>query len=184
MESITGAWQLLIVTGAGTGTVLILRWFWWRINAWSEVSAMVAAFVVSIFLQTAIGWDSNDPIGFAKIMLWTVGVTTGVWLAVTFATPPEPEEKLVSFYRRVRPFERFWRPVARKAPDVKASGGAMHDFMDWICGCALIYGSLFGIGKIVLKEFTTGFLYLAVAAVAGFVIYRDLSRRGWRTVME
>lgn len=184
MESITGAWQLLIVTGAGTGTVLILRWFWWRINAWSEVSAMAAAFVVSIFLQTVIGWDSNDPVGFAKIMLWTVGVTTVVWVATTLATPPEPQEKLVSFYRRVRPFERFWRPVAQAAPDVKPARGAANDFLDWICGCAMIYGSLFGVGKIILKDYTTGALFLALAAVAGFVIYRDLSRRGWQTVLE
>lgn len=184
MESITGAWQLLIVTGAGTGTVLILRWFWWRINAWSEVSAMAAAFVVSIFLQTVIGWDSNDPVGFAKIMLWTVGVTTVVWVATTLATPPEPQEKLVSFYRRVRPFERFWRPVAQAAPDVKPARGAANDFLDWICGCAMIYGSLFGVGKIILKDYTTGALFLALAAVAGFVVYRDLSRRGWQTVLE
>jgi Na+/proline symporter len=184
MESITGAWQLLIVTGAGTGTVLILRWFWWRINAWSEVAAMAAAFLVSIFLQTAVGWSSGDPIGFAKIMLWTVGVTTAVWLLVTYATAPEPEEKLVSFYRRVRPYRRFWQPVARLAPEVKPQRGGAYDFLDWIAGCVLIYGALFGIGKIVLKEFTAGFLFLAVAAVAGAVIYRDLSRRGWQTVVE
>jgi Na+/proline symporter len=184
MESITGAWQLLIVTGAGTGTVLILRWFWWRINAWSEVAAMAAAFVVSIFLQTAVGWSSGDPIGFAKIMLWTVGVTTAVWLLVTYATAPEPEEKLVSFYRRVRPYRRFWQPVARLAPEVKPQRGGAYDFLDWIAGCVLIYGALFGIGKIVLKEFTAGFLFLAVAAVAGAIIYRDLSRRGWQTVLE
>ena len=184
MDSITGAWQLLIVTGAGTGTVLILRWFWWRINAWSEVAAMIAAFVVSIFLQTAVGWDSNDPIGFAKIMLWTVGLTTAAWLIVTFATSPEPDEKLVSFYRRVRPYRSFWQPVARLAPEVKPQRDGAYDFLDWICGCVLIYGALFGIGKILLKEFTVGFLFLAVAAVAGVFIYRDLSRRGWQTVLE
>jgi Na+/proline symporter len=184
MESITGAWQLLIVTGAGTGTVLILRWFWWRINAWSEVAAMAAAFVVSIFLQTAVGWDSGDPIGFAKIMLWTVGLTTAVWLITTYATAPEPQEKLVSFYRRVRPYRRFWQPVARLAPEVKAQRDGGYDFLDWIAGCVLIYGALFGIGKIVLKDFTLGFVFLALAFVAGVIIYRDLSRRGWQTVLE
>jgi Na+/proline symporter len=184
MDSITGAWQLLIVTGAGTGTVLILRWFWWRINAWSEVSAMAAAFAVSIFLQTAVGWNSADPVGFAKIMLWTVGITTAVWLLVTFATAPEPEEKLLSFYRRTRPWDRFWKPIARLAPDVPRSRGAAMDFVDWICGCLLIYGSLFGAGKIILKEYTTGSLFVLLAASAAAVIYWDLSRRGWKTVME
>jgi Na+/proline symporter len=184
MESITGAWQLLIVTGAGTGTVLILRWFWWRINAWSEVSAMVAAFVVSIFLQTAVGWNSQDPVGFAYVMLWTVGITTATWLAVTFLTPPEPRDKLVSFYRRARPWARFWGPVAALAPDVPRERGAGRDFLDWICGCILIYGFLFGIGKIVLKEYSAGFVLLLIGTAAGAVIYLDLSRRGWKTVME
>jgi Na+/proline symporter len=184
MESITGAWQLLIVTGAGTGAVLILRWFWWRINAWSEVSAMTSAFVVSIFLQTAVGWNSADPVGFAKIMLWTIGITTVIWVAVTFATSPEPQQTLVEFYQRVRPWERFWRPIARLAPEVPPARGAAFDFLDWICGCVLIYSFLFGIGKIVLKEYSPGFLFLTVAAAAAAVIYWDLSRRGWKTVME
>src|SRR5439155_514696 len=73
MGSIAGAWKLLIVTGAGTGTVLLLRWYWWRINAWSEVSAMIAAFAVSVLLQTAGGFDSDRPVDFAWIMLITVG---------------------------------------------------------------------------------------------------------------
>src|SRR3989441_3411497 len=103
MGSIAGAWKLLIVTGAGTGTVLLLRWYWWRINAWSEVSAMIAAFAVSVLLQTVAGLDSDRPLEFAWIMLITVAITTGVWLAVTFLTRPEPEGTLVAFYRRTRP---------------------------------------------------------------------------------
>ena len=116
MDSIAGAWKLLIVTGAGTGAVLILRWYWWRINAWSEVSAMAAAFVVSVYLQLGAGLSADDPLGFAKIMLITVGITTAVWLATTFLTAPEPMEKLVEFYRRVRPSVFGWKPVARLAP--------------------------------------------------------------------
>ncbi len=184
MDSITGAWKLLIVTGAGTGTVLILRWFWWRINAWSEVSAMAAAFVVSVTLQTAFGLSSDDPVGFAKIMLVTVGITTVVWLAVTFLTKPEPDATLVSFYRRVRPAAAFWKPVANLAPDVPPARDGIYNLLDWLCGCILIYGALFGVGKIVLKEIPAGLLFLSVAAVAGFVIYKDLSRRGWSTVIE
>src|SRR6266446_4746938 len=100
LESIAGAWKLLIVTGAGTGGVLLLRWYWWRINAWSEVSAMVTAFVVSLFLQLAFGLDSDKPIDFAHIMLITVAVTTVVWLAVTYLTKPEPNETLVALDRK------------------------------------------------------------------------------------
>ena len=184
MDSIAGAWKLLIATGAGTGTVLILRWYWWRINAWSEVSAMIAAFLVSITLQTVFGLNTDDPVGFAWVMIGTVGITTVVWLAVTFLTAPEPEGTLLAFYRRVRPSAVGWKPVARLAPDIPPAHDARYHFLDWICGCILIYGSLFGAGKIILKETGLGLLFLAVAAVAGGIIYRDLSRRGWSTVME
>jgi solute:Na+ symporter, SSS family len=183
MDSITGAWKLLIVTGAGTGTVLILRWFWWRINAWSEVAAMAAAFVVSVALQTAFGLSSDDPIGFAKIMLITVGITTAVWLAVTFATAPEPMPKLLAFYRLVRP-GGFWGPVAAQAPEVPPSRDTAWNLVDWVCGCVMIYGALFGVGKIILKEAALGSLFLAIAVAAGAFIYWDLSRRGWSSVMD
>src|SRR5207253_2883353 len=94
LSSIAGAWKLLLVTGAGTGGVLLLRWYWWRINAWSEVSAMLAAFVVSVTLQLGFGFDSDKPIDFAWLMITTVAITTAVWLAVTFLTSPERKEVL------------------------------------------------------------------------------------------
>ena len=96
LDSIEQAWKLLIVTGAGTGTVLLLRWFWWRINAWSEVSAMVVAAAVSLFLQLGLKWDSDRPRDFAYIMIVTVASTTIGWLVVTWMTPPEPAETLLA----------------------------------------------------------------------------------------
>src|SRR5205823_1086164 len=97
MGSIGGAWKVLIVTGAGTGGVLLLRWYWWRINAWSEVAAMVCAAVVSIGLQVGFGYDTDQPKQFALVMIATVAITTAVWLAVTYLTKPEPQEKLLEF---------------------------------------------------------------------------------------
>src|SRR3989441_4449729 len=184
LESIAGAWKLLIVTGAGTGGVLLLRWYWWRINAWSEVSAMVTAFVVSLFLQLVFGLDNDKPVDFAHIMLITVAVTTVVWLAVTFLTKPEPNETLVAFYRRTRPSRAGWAPVAAQAPDVLAASGGLSNLLDWIAGLVLVYGVLFGVGKLLLHDTGPGLLLLVLAALGGSVIYRDLSRRGWATVVE
>jgi len=184
MGSIGGAWKVLIVTGAGTGGVLLLRWYWWRINAWSEVSAMASAFVVSVLLQLAFGYDSDKPLDFAWMMIITVGITTGVWLAVTFLTAPEPNATLVAFYRRTRPSRAGWTAVAALAPDVTAASGGLSNLLDWIAGCTLVYGALFGVGKLLLGDTTPGLLLLALAALGGFVIYRDLSRRGWQTVIE
>ena len=178
MDSISNAWKLLLVTGAGTGTVLLLRWFWWRINAWSEVSAMISAAVVSISLQTMLKWNGDQPRDFAYIMLVTVGVTTIVWVAVTFITQPEPTEKLISFYRRVRPEGPGWNGVAAEAglSESHAKGRLSLQFANWILGCAMIYGSLFGIGKLIFKEWGLGLIYLLVAIVAGVLITRNLSR--------
>jgi Na+/proline symporter len=178
MDSIGGAWKLLLVTGAGTGTVLLLRWFWWRINAWSEVSAMICAAVVSILLQVVLKWDSDRPVDFAYLMIVTVGITSVVWIAVTMLTQPEPIEKLVAFYRRVRPEGPGWNGIAARAglAEAHAEGRLSLQIFNWILGCALIYGSLFGIGKLIFKEWGTGLLFLAVAIVAGVLISRNLSR--------
>jgi len=184
MDSIGGAWKILIVTGAGTGGVLLLRWYWWRINAWSEVSAMICAAVVSIALQVVFGYDTDQPKQFALVMLTTVGITTAVWLAVTYLTGPEPQDTLVSFYRRTRPSRSGWAPIAALAPDVKVAGGGLSNLLDWIAGCTLVYGALFGVGKLLFGDTTAGLLLLALGALGGFVIYRDLSRRGWATVVE
>ena len=184
IESIGGAWRVLIITGAGTGAVLLLRWYWWRINAWSEVSAMITAFVVSVLLQTVGGLKSDQPLDFAHIVLMTVAVTTVVWLAVTFLTRPEADATLVAFYRRTRPSRAGWGPVAALAPDVRPSADGLANLIDWVAGCVLVYGVLFGVGKLLLQETAAGLVLLVVAAVAGVIIYRDLSRRGWQTVVE
>src|SRR5438876_3216798 len=120
LDSIGGAWKLLLVTGAGTGTVLLLRWFWWRINAWSEVAAMVAAASVSLYLQMHLNWDSDEPRDFAYLMLVTVAITTVVWLGVTLLTAPEPKEQLVHFYRRVYPAGPGWNRIAAEAGAIEA----------------------------------------------------------------
>jgi solute:Na+ symporter, SSS family len=184
MTSIAGAWKLLIVTGAGTGLVLLLRWFWWRINAWSEVSAMATAFATSLALQLIGGLDSDKPVDFAWIMIITVAVTTVVWITVTLLTKPESEQTLLKFYLRTRPGVAGWGPIAKLAPDVRSSNNGWYSALDWICGCALIYGVLFGTGKLLLGEWTPGLSLLGMGLAGGAVIWSDLSRRGWSSVVE
>jgi Na+/proline symporter len=184
MESIAGLWKLLIVTGAGTGSVLLLRWYWWRINAWSEVSAMIAAFVVSVGLQTLGGFDTDKPRDFAWVMIITVSITTAAWLITTFATRPESQETLVAFYRRTRPSLSGGGPIARLAPEVTPTRDLAANLVDWIAGCVLIYGILFGVGKLLLKEYGPGAGLLAIGVAAGAYIYWDLNRRGWASVVD
>ena len=184
LESIAGAWKTLILTGAGTGLVLLLRWYWWRINAWSEISAMSAAAVVSIWLQAGMHMDSDNPRDFAWIIIITVSITTVVWLATTYATKPESLEVLESFYRRTRPSSLGWGPIAARVPDVKPSRDGWFNVLDWLSGCLLIYGFLFGAGKLLLHETVPGLVLLAMGIAGGAIIYWDLNRRGWSRVVE
>jgi Na+/proline symporter len=159
--SVEGAWKFLLALGAGTGLVYLLRWYWWRINAWSEVSAMATAFVVSLGAQ-GLGLSSDDPRGFAWLLLLTTTATTVVWLAVTFATAPEPPAKLREFYSRARPGGPGWRAVAPTADaDARIGGG----LLVWVAGCVVVYLGLFGIGGLVLGRYWQGAIALVIAAV-------------------
>jgi Na+/proline symporter len=184
MDSIAGAWKWLLAIGAGTGGVLLARWYWWRVNAWSEVSSMIAAFVVSVVVQVGMGWSPDKPLDFAWTMIVTVAATTAIWIAVTFATKPEPGAVLLAFYRKVRPAAFGWKPVASEAADVPVSRDTASDFLCFVSCCVLIYGSLFGIGKLLLKETAAGLGLLAFALCGGAAIYWNLSRRGWRSVID
>ncbi len=203
MSSIEVAWKFLIAIGAGAGLVFMLRWFWWRINAWSEISAMTAAGISSLFLQsrfaTGLAWrlseldpqlpagplDPAHPHGFAWLMLLTTGFTTFVWLLVTFLTAPEPREKLQSFYDRVRPSGPGWGSFVAQPPSAvldKAKGSLLWPLLDWAAGCALIYGSLFGLGHLLFGRYLLGSAMLLAAALCLAFIFWDLSRRGWESL--
>src|SRR5204862_2571377 len=121
MTSVAGAWNLLLGIGAGTGAVYLLRWYWWRINAWSEVSAMSAAALTTVVLRLGVKFTGSDGIVFAKSISLTVLVTSVVWLVVTFLTAPEPDQKLLVFYRRVQPATAGWKQVAALATDLAPS---------------------------------------------------------------
>ncbi len=175
LKTITGAWEFIIQCGAGTGFVLIMRWFWWRLNAWSEITSMVAPIVA----YTAISLFTT--ITFPNTIFIIVAFTIACTLAVTWLTPPTDRARLESFYRTTRVGGVFWKPIAETLPDVKADTGFPALFADWFFGIVLVYAVLFGTGKLIFGEPMAAVLYYAVAAAAGFMIWRDLSRRNWKT---
>jgi SSS family solute:Na+ symporter len=165
LSSVEQAWKFLIGLGAGTGLVYMLRWYWWRINAWSEISAMVASFlaftVSSRFFKDAGG--NTD----ALVLLVTVGITTVVWVTATLLTKPEPATVLESFYNRVRPGGPGWAEVStRLGFGIETMAGGRLAWVNWFAGVVAVYASLFGIGKIVFGEVGLGILLLLVAAAA------------------
>jgi Na+/proline symporter len=181
LNSINQGWQLVLNIGFGTGAVYILRWYWWRINAWSEISAMAVAAAMTIALSR-VHFSGNTALVYAKSALITGAVTTVAWVAATFITRPEAEATLLAFYRCVHPSVYGWRQIAKLAPEMPEVHDLASNTFDWIMGVILVYGCLFGIGKLVFQQWAWGAVLLALAAVAGYLIFWDLSRRGWATL--
>ena len=169
LETVEGAWKFLLALGAGTGLVLILRWYWWRINAWSEISSMIASFVISVTMISIMKgrYPDGDLRADAWVMLVTVALSTIIWLSVTFLTKPEPDAVLERFYRRVRPGGPGWVRISTKAGFGRENipGGALA-WTNWIAGVVAVYSSLFGIGNLVLGDLVQGFGLLVLAVVA------------------
>src|SRR4051812_30776260 len=192
LTTVEGAWKFLLALGSGTGLVLILRWYWWRINAWSEISAMIASFVVSITAITAFKgrFPAGDLRTDAWVMLTTVVISTIIWVSVTFMTAPEPESKLESFYQRVRPGGPGWRRISDRLGYGGESipGGALA-WTNWLAGIIAVYASLFGVGKLIFGEYMTGAIMLVVALLAFLWIARafreeDAGPRAQRDVIR
>jgi Na+/proline symporter len=178
LTTISGAWEYILSASAGTGAVLILRWYWWRINAWSEISAMITPFLVIPIVQNVYGMV------FPMTLYPIVAVTTVVWLSVTFLTSPVDREKLKEFYRKVHPGGIGWKSVSDELPEVKSDSGFKLVFVNWLFGVALIYASLFGIGKLIFQEYGQAFLYMMIVAISVAVIYRNLSQEDFVTEEE
>jgi len=175
LTSVSAGWKIVLELGAGTGGVYLLRWYWWRVNAWSEISAMIAAMGTTLALHFGGLWNAligrpqpfsgSEPVIFAKTTLCTTGITTLVWIAVTLFTAAEPNDTLVKFYTKVRPQITGWKPVAKLAADVPVTHDLGRNLLSWILGCVLIYSALFSIGKLCFGFYLEGLL-LAVLAIA------------------
>lgn len=169
LTTISGAWEFIINASAGMGAVLILRWFWWRINAWSEIAAMIAPLVI---YPLARAWGMQPPLTLYPVVLGT----TITWLAVTFLSPPVKRDVLLKFYEKVHPGGRGWKPVADQLPGVQSDSGFGRLFACWISGVALIYGVLFGLGNLLFGKFLLALLFFAVAAAAVIIISASLKK--------
>ena len=190
LTSIGRAWLFVWAMGAGIGPVLILRWFWWRINAWSEIAALATSVTLAVAFEVVAAVQSGaayrlfaTPPQIGGLALQThhkalvlVPVTLVVWIAVTLLTRPSDRQRLEEFYRRVRPGGR-WGPVAAACPDVACDGLSWHRLGVWLAGVVAVYGLLFGLGRLVLGEPQRAVLPLVLALVGGFVVARELCTR-------
>ena len=174
------AFQILLQIGAGTGLVFLLRWFWWRVNAWSEVSAMLISFLVAVYFQfvhTALGFPALDS---SLQLVIGVALTTVGWLTVTFLTTPASEETLRSYYETIRPFGAGWRRVLKLGPEDPGPelGGVAAGFLGWFLGLTAVYGALFGTGFLLYGSTGWGAFCLVITGAAMVGIFRVLPKFG------
>ena len=198
LETAMQAFQILLQIGAGTGLVFLLRWFWWRINTWSEISAMVISFVVAVyfgFFHTRLGFERWDP---SAELVVGVAVTTVGWIVVTLLTPPVDTDTLRDFHAKIRPLGRGWDAVVPLADGIGPAGSGEGDtgsderdsssggelaagLLSWFLGCVMVYAALFGTGFLLYGNVAWGIIGLIVAALAGRAVLKLLPRVGFLT---
>lgn len=169
MQTISGVWSFLIECGAGLGMVLILRWYWWRINAWSEIAATIAPFIGYGFSRFLLKWEFPDS------FFVTVGFTTVSWLAVTFLTAPTDAEKLKSFYRLIHP-GGWWEPVRALTGMEKSTQQMGKLVVCWLSAVAMTYAILFLTGSLIFHEWSNAGIYGAIAFVSWMVLRSFITR--------
>lgn len=167
MNSISGVWAFIIECGAGLGLVLILRWYWWRINAWSEIAATLAPFIGYTLSRLILSLE------FPESFFFTVGFTTLIWIVVTFLTPPESASTLSRFYQRVRP-DGNWAPFREKGNQKPNNIAIM--IVCWLSSVVLAYSVLFATGKIIFGEYTAAAYYGIAILISALVLILSLKK--------
>jgi Na+/proline symporter len=173
LNSAQEAFEVLISIGAGTGLLYLLRWFWWRINAWCEVVAMVSSFSISVVFF--VMKKSGHPLPFAQTVMASVAFTTLCWLITAFVSSPTSKERLIAFYKKVHPSGPGWTAI-RKEAGVSEADAALHgDHMGmatlgWISGCAVIWSSLFAIGNFLYGRTQNALILSGIFIVSGLVL--------------
>jgi Na+/proline symporter len=174
LDTARTTFDLLLSVGAGTGLIYLLRWFWWRINAWSEISAMVSSLLVAVAFFVA-GKMGHPVPGYASL-IGTVAVTTVVWLIVTFATDPVEHATLLSFYRLVRPAGPGWSRIRAEAGGEPSPDNLPNALLGWVLGCVMVYAALFGVGSLLYGATAQGYTLLAICLVSALGLARLIPR--------
>ncbi len=165
---IDAAWQFLLALGAGVGAVFLLRWFWWRVNAWSEITAMIGSL---LFFTLFHRWPTTNQLPTEYRSLIVASATLLTWLAATYLTRPEPRAHLVAFYRKIRPDGPGWKPIAAAAPDVHPERVLLRGIGCAVLGTAVIWLTLPGIGAVIFGKTVQAIVCLGSAALAAVLLF-------------
>ena len=174
LQTAREGFQLLLSVGAGTGLIYLVRWFWWRVNAWSEISAMASSFLIATGFLVAAKLGARVPDHIA--LLATVAATSVVWIGTTFLTRPTDEATLVRFYRLVRPAGPGWAPIAAKAGIGPSPDSLPQALLGWVLGCVFVYAALFGAGSALYGRRGQTLLWFVLFASSGLALARLLPK--------
>ena len=171
--------QIILMFGAGTGSIFILRWFWWRINAWSEIAAMICSGIVSVLFEfSPIGdliFNENFIEPYFKFPL-VVLITTFVWVTVTFMTKPDDDETLIKFYEKTNPGGPGWKRIKNisklRSKSEEKEWIVPRGILCMILGCFAIYSALFSTGYFIYGELSNGFIFLMSTIVFSFILFK------------
>ena len=171
--------QIILMFGAGTGSIFILRWFWWRINAWSEIAAMICSGIVSVLFEfSPIGdliFNENFIQPYFKFPL-VVLMTTFVWVTVTFMTKPDDDETLIKFYEKTNPGGPGWKRIKNisklRSKSEEKEWIVPRGILCMILGCFAIYSALFSTGYFIYGELSNGFIFLISTIIFSFVLFK------------
>jgi len=178
IKDIAFAWKLVISITAGLGSVYIARWYWWRVNAWSEISAMVTALICTLLfshLSNVKGEAGSNIFDFPFSTLWTVVISVPVWVAVTLLTRPVSERHLLSFYKKVYPGGPGWRRIGYKIKDIKAGGPGWRVLISILCGILSLNLILIGTGYMIFKSTIAGFVMVMAGVVLVVILTSSLT---------
>lgn len=179
ITSIVAVWKFILAFGSGAGLVFLLRWFWWRINALSEISAMVTSAIVSSILYIYCG-AHNIKLTIDVSLPIIIGISTAVWVIVTFMSKPTKDEKLLSFYQKVRPSGGNWKPIEEKYKDVIATlpkdNFLSKGLRGWIMGILFVYCLMFGIGYVIFGSTILGISLIVIAMACIIGIFKNESK--------
>ncbi len=177
LENAFQAFQIMLQIGAGTGLIYLLRWFWWRVSAWSEIAGMAVSFLVALYFQFLHPQLGFAPLGAGTTLVLGVIITTVGWLSVTFLTRPTDRATLQSYYDRIRPMGSGWSRVVDTG-GIPSREDVTAAFLCWFLGCVVVYGALFATGSLLYGQLAPGLSYAAVAVGAAIWLFRTLPRVG------
>ena len=175
-----GAFQILLQIGAGTGSIFLLRWFWWRVNAYSEITGMAVSFLLAIYFQ----WFHSDLTGIElasyEKLLWSIFITTSSWILVTLLTKPSDNRILLEFYNRIKPYGIGWNGFL-KSNNIKKTrnneDSSMKDLLLMFLGIITVYFGLFGIGYFIYNKLLIGSIMIIISLISAYTANYIMSNK-------